>query len=79
MQVNAFVSGGFLPTKMQGTTYTGFIAGWDWCARLAGLATLPVETPDSSAALVLDGWLAFVRHDLMMQVRDLLRPRWGRA
>jgi hypothetical protein len=36
--VNAFVSGGFLPTAMRGTVITGLVAGWDWYATWAHLA-----------------------------------------
>ena len=38
IRVNAFVSGGFLPTAMRGTVITGLMTGWDWFATWAHLA-----------------------------------------
>lgn len=38
IRVNAFVSGGLLPTHARGTKSDGLIAGWDWYATLAALA-----------------------------------------
>jgi arylsulfatase B len=30
IRVNAFISGGFVPTQVRGTKLTEMVAGWDW-------------------------------------------------
>lgn len=48
IRVNAFVSGGYLPHAVRGTTQAGLVAGWDWYATFAGLAG--VDSTDHRAA-----------------------------
>lgn len=37
IRVNAFVSGGYLPDHVRGTTYNGLVAAWDWYFPHSGL------------------------------------------
>jgi arylsulfatase I/J len=48
VRVNAFVSGGLLPTTVRGSKNSGLMAGWDWYATLAALAG--VDPTDHKAA-----------------------------
>eukprot|EP00041_Stephanoeca_diplocostata_P016857 m.334494 g.334494 ORF g.334494 m.334494 type:complete len:565 (+) comp20507_c1_seq2:254-1948(+) len=38
IRVNAFVTGGFIPTARRGTQEQGFITGWDWYSTYATVA-----------------------------------------
>jgi len=55
IRVNAFVSGGFLPTAMRGTVITGLMAGWDWYATWAHLAGVDDITDHRAAKANLPG------------------------
>jgi len=43
VRVNAFVSGGFVPTERRGSVETGYIAVWDWYATFSRLAGVDPE------------------------------------
>jgi len=46
----SFVSGGYLPSKMQGKYVSGLVAAWDWYATFAGLAGVKVSDPRAEKA-----------------------------
>jgi arylsulfatase I/J len=48
IRVPAFVSGGFLPSRVRNTRESGLMAGWDWYATFASLAG--VDPTDEKAA-----------------------------
>ena len=48
IRVNAFVSGGFIPTSMMGTKLNGLVCLWDWYSTFAGLAG---QDPNDYAAV----------------------------
>ena len=65
VRVNAWASGGFLPSHVRGTVWKGLITGWDWygtCALLAGVdphdaraeaaGLPPVDSYDMTAVLM---------------------------
>jgi arylsulfatase I/J len=52
VRVNAFASGGFIPTVQRGTKRTGLIAGWDWYATYCALAGVdPTDEKAKKASL----------------------------
>uniref|UniRef100_A0A7S3YS59 Sulfatase N-terminal domain-containing protein n=2 Tax=Lotharella globosa TaxID=91324 RepID=A0A7S3YS59_9EUKA len=52
IRVNAFVSGGYLPSHVRGTKYEGLVAGWDWYATFAELGGVdPVDKRAQDAKL----------------------------
>ena len=50
IRTNAFVSGGFVPQAMRGSTSTELIALWDWYATFAVLAGQNSSDPRAEAA-----------------------------
>jgi len=50
VRVNAFASGGFIPTERRGTVETGYITGWDWYATFCQLAGVDPEDTKAKAA-----------------------------
>lgn len=50
IRVAAFVSGGFLPKAVRGTTQEALVAGWDWYATFAGLAGANATDAKAAAA-----------------------------
>jgi len=50
VRVNAFASGGLIPTAQRGTKRTGLTAGWDWYATYCALAGVDPEDKKAAAA-----------------------------
>ena len=48
IRVNSWISGGFLPTHMRGTTYNGLVTAWDYYATFCSFAG--VDPTDHRAA-----------------------------
>lgn len=48
MRGNSFVSGGFLPQSVRGTTFDGLVTAWDWYSTFSSLAG--VDATDHRAA-----------------------------
>jgi len=50
IRVNAFVTGGLVPTAQRGTKLDGYITGWDWYATYAAMAGVDPTDHRASAA-----------------------------
>ncbi|GAB5355832.1 hypothetical protein AAMO2058_000238900 [Amorphochlora amoebiformis] len=73
IRANAFVSGGYLPEKAQGTKYEGFVTGWDWYATFSELAGVdPMDARAAAAGLPPIDSLSMV--DVLMG-RNYTSPR----